>query len=128
MLRKLPTALLMAALSSGCAENQLTGSLLYMTPYKFEQTECSELKTKAAAATARVKQLEQLRDKAASSAAGPLVNTMVYGPDYSRARWEQRLYDDEIARKNCDAPPPPPEPASDASSANHKPSPGASGR
>jgi len=130
MLRKVSTALLMAALSSGCAESQLTGSLLYMTPYKFEQTDCAELKKKAEAATKRVNDLEQLRDKAATSAAGPLVNTMVYGPDYSRARWEQHLYGDEIARKNCDAAPPPPEPANEAatSTADRKLRPGASGR
>jgi len=125
MLREVSTALLMAALPSGCAESQLTGSLLYMTPYKIEQTDCAELKKKSVAATARVKQMEQLRDKAASSAAGPLVNTMVYGPDYSRARWEQRLYGDEMARKSCDAQPPP-GPASEAASTpqDRKPPPG----
>jgi len=110
MRRTAPTVLLIAALVSGCAESQLAGSLFYMTPYKLEALECSELKKKAAAATKRAKDLDQLRDKASDSAAGPMVNVMVYGPDYSKARWEQRLYEEQIALKNCDAPALSPEP------------------
>ena len=110
MYRRLAPVLACAALLSGCAESQMAGHLLYMTPYKFEQLDCAELKKKADAATTQVKSIEQLRDKANASAAGPVVNSMVYGPDYSRARWEQRLYQDEMARKNCDAPPAPPPP------------------
>src|SRR5262245_49865813 len=107
MRRSRSTALLTAALLSGCAESHLAGSLFYMTPHKFETLDCTELKKKANAATARTKELDQLREKAGGSAAGPMVNAMVYGPDYGKARWEQRLYEDELARKNCDAPPPP---------------------
>jgi hypothetical protein len=108
MRRPASTALLIAALVSACAESQLGGSLFYMTPYKFEALDCTELKKKADAAAARTKEMEQLRRKADASAAGPVINTMVYGPDYGRARWEQRLYQDELARKSCDAPPPEP--------------------
>ena len=100
------SALYLAALLPGCAESQWAGHLLYMTPYNFKKFDCKELKQKAAAATQQVTKFEQLRDKANASVAGPVVNTMVYGPDYSKARWEQRLYQDEIARKSCDAPPP----------------------
>lgn len=112
-MRRLAPALIFitAAFLCGCAESHLTGSLLYMTPYKFEQLDCTELKARAAAAALRTKDVEQLRDKASASAAGPVINSLVYGPDYNRARWDQRLYEDEIARKNCDAPPPPPPPA-----------------
>ena len=103
-------ALLAAALLMGCAENQMAGHLLYMTPYNFEKLTCDELKGKVAVATIRVKELEALRDKASTSTAGPVVNSVVYGPDYTRARWEQRLYQEEFDRKNCDAPPPQPLP------------------
>ena len=103
-------ALLAAALLVGCAENQMAGHLLYMTPYNFEKLTCEELKGKAGAATTRVKDLEALRDKAGTSTAGPVVNSVVYGPDYTRARWEQRLYQEEFDRKNCGAPPPAPLP------------------
>jgi hypothetical protein len=106
MRRSAPTVLLITALLSGCAESQLAGHLLYMTPYKIEALDCTELKKKADGATTRAKELEQVREKAAGSAAGPVINTMVYGPDYTKARWEQRLYEEEIARKSCAFPPP----------------------
>jgi hypothetical protein len=108
MRRSAPTVLLITALVCGCAESQLGGHLLYMTPYKLEALECKELKTRADAATHRAKELQQVREKAAGSAAGPVINTMVYGPDYTKARWEQRLYEDELARKSCEFPPPEP--------------------
>ena len=106
MRRTFAPVLLAAASLSGCAESQLAGHLLYMTPYKIEDLDCTALKGRAASATAQVKKFEDLRDKANASTAGPVINSMVYGPDYTRARWEQRLYQGEIARKNCDAPPP----------------------
>jgi len=107
-MRRFGPIIVVTTLLTGCAESQLGGSLLYMTPYQVDRLECSELKNRAAAAATRVKQMEELRDKANQSAAGPVINAMVYGPDYSRARWDQQLYDGEIARKNCNAPPPPP--------------------
>jgi hypothetical protein len=107
--RLIPMCLIVSALC-GCAESHMGGSLLYMTPYKLDELDCAELKKRATAAAARTRQIEELRDKANASAAGPLVNAMVYGPDYSKARWEQQLYDDALARKQCDAPPPAPLP------------------
>ena len=101
-------AALAASLLTGCGESRTAGSLLYMTPNKFDQFDCAELKKRQGGAQARLRDVEQLRDKANASAAGPVINSMVYGPDYSRARWDYQLYTDEIARKNCDAPPPPP--------------------
>lgn len=101
-----PAILLLAALAAGCAENQLLGHLVYMTPYKYEDFDCAELKKRAEGAKTRINEMEQLRDKAGASTAGPVINTVVYGPDYSRARWEQRLYEEQAVRKNCNPPPP----------------------
>jgi hypothetical protein len=100
-----PHVILVAAVLAGCAESRVAGTLLYMTPYKFEEFDCAELKKRAAGAAARVKAQVELMDRAGASAAGPVINAMVYAPDHSRAVWELRLYQDEIARKNCDAPP-----------------------
>ena len=100
-----PHIVLVAAVLAGCAESRVAGTLLYMTPYRFEEFDCTELRKRATAAAALVKNQEELMDRAGASAAGPFVNAMVYGPDHSRAVWELRLYQDEIARKNCDAPP-----------------------
>src|SRR5919106_1641386 len=98
-----PTITLIATVLSGCAESRVAGTLLYMTPYKFEELDCEQLKRRADAAAGRLKESERLRDRAGASMAGPVINAVVYGPDYSRAVWEVRLYQDEIARKNCDA-------------------------
>jgi len=107
-----PGLLIAAALAAstlvGCGESRMAGSLLYMAPYKLDQFDCTALKNRLNGAQTRLREVEQLRDKANTSAAGPVINSMVYGPDYSRARWEYQLYEDEIARKNCNAPPPPP--------------------
>jgi hypothetical protein len=75
-----------------------------MTPYKYEEFDCAELKRRAVGAAARLKEQEALMDRAGASAAGPAINAVVYGPAHNRAAWEVRLYQDEIARKNCDAP------------------------
>jgi hypothetical protein len=98
-----PTVILLAAVLSGC-ESRVAGSLMYMTPYRLEEFDCVELKKRAAGAQGRLKEQEALRDRAGASAAGPVINAVVYGPDYNRAVWEVRLYQDEIARKNCDGP------------------------
>ena len=56
---------------------------------------------------------QTLIDRASGSTAGPVIGTVVYGPDYSKARWEQRRYEEEAERKHCDRtpvsilPPPP---------------------
>lgn len=110
--------LVLAALLAGCAESQMAGNLLYMTPYKLDEMDCTALKNKAANANAQVKAMEALRDKANASSAGPVINSVVYGPDYNRARWDQRTYEGALARKNCDAPPAPPPPAAPAAPAN----------
>jgi hypothetical protein len=102
-----PIVALLAATLAGC-ESRIAGSLLYMTPYGLDDFDCAELKRRAVGAQDRLKQVEALRDRAGASAAGPVINATVYGPDHSRAVWEVRLYQEEMARKGCDAPPPAP--------------------
>jgi hypothetical protein len=97
-----PIVIVLAAALAGC-ESRVAGSLLYMTPYGLDDFDCDTLKRRAVAAGGRLKQVEALRDRAGASAAGPVINATVYGPDYSRAVWEVRLYQDEMVRKNCDA-------------------------
>jgi len=104
--RVFPCVAVLAAVLAGCAESRVAGALLYMTPYRFEEFDCAELKKRAADSASRLKRQEELMDRAGASAAGPAINAVVYGPDHSRATWEVRLYQDEIARKNCDPPPP----------------------
>ena len=114
-MRSAVPAVLLAAMLSAC-ESHLAGSLVYMTPYGIERMDCEELGKRIAAVSAIVKTKQNLIDRASGSTAGPVIGTVVYGPDYSKARFEQRLYMDEADRKNCDRPPisllPPPPAAS----------------
>ena len=73
-----------------------------------------ELKNRAAAAAGRRNEQEKLMDRASGAAGGSIIGSVVYGPDHGKAVWEQRLYEDQIARKNCDPPPALPPPAQPA--------------
>jgi len=106
MRRAVPSIAVLAAVLAGCAESRVAGALLYMTPYRLEEFDCTELKKRAADSAFRLKRQQELMDRAGASVAGPAINAVVYGPDHNRATWEVRLYQDEIARKNCDPPPP----------------------
>ena len=105
-MRKVDVAILaVAAALAGC-ESHLVGSLMYMEPYKLDQLDCAELKKRGSTAATKRNEQEQLMDRASGTAAGSVIGNVVYGPDRSKALWEQRLYDDQAARKGCDAPPP----------------------
>jgi hypothetical protein len=114
VMRKVDVAILaVAAALAGCTSH-FAGSLVYMEPYKLDQLDCAELKKRASAAGAKRNEQEQLMDRASGTAAGSIIGNVVYGPDHSKALWEQRLYADQALRKGCDAPPPelpPPPPA-----------------
>jgi hypothetical protein len=100
-------AALIAFVLAGCAESQFGGSMLYLRPYNIENMSCDDLKKRADAQGAVINQKSELREKAAASSAGPAIGAMVYGPDQNAARWTQRQYQEEAARRNCAAPPPP---------------------
>src|SRR5262245_42167439 len=102
-----PSALLVAALVAGCAQNQAPVSAFFLTPYKLEDLTCKELKQRAADVAKRLQRSTDLRQRASASAAGPVIGTVVYGPDYQKAMFEQRAYEHELARKNCAAEPDP---------------------
>jgi hypothetical protein len=122
MRNALPCAIFATALLTGCESTQTAGSLFYLPPLKLEELTCRELRQRIADTSARVNSLQELRDRADRSAAGPVVNTVVYGPDYSKARWELQAYEQELARKNCEAAPLPP-PSATASTQAAQPQP-----
>ena len=112
-MRKVDVAILaVAAVLAGC-ESHLVGSLMYMEPYKLDQLDCAELKKRAATAATKRNEQEKLMDRASGTAAGNVIGNVVYGPDRSKALWEQRVYEQQVALKSCDPPaepPPPPTP------------------
>jgi hypothetical protein len=96
----IPGALLLAGLLSGCGAFS-AGSAFYLIPYKFEELTCVELRARAKAAADRVKDQREAIEKASVSGGGRAIGSMVYGPEQKRAVWEQELYEQEAARKNC---------------------------
>jgi hypothetical protein len=100
------SAALIAFLLAGCAESRL-GSVIYLQPYNIENLTCAELKTRIDAQRGTINQKAELREKAATQTGGGAIGAMVYGPDQNAARWNERQYQEEYARKNCTAPPPP---------------------
>lgn len=117
-------ALAFAVLLAGCASTPTADSLFYLPPLKLDELTCQELRQRIADTMVRVNALQALRDRADRSAAGPVVNTVVYGPDYSKARWELQSYEQEFARKNCEpAPLPPPSATASAQTAPQAPAP-----
>jgi hypothetical protein len=87
-------------LLAGCGGGPI-GSAFYMTPYKFEDLTCQELRERAKGAAAKLKEQRDRIDLAGKSAGGGPIGVMVYGPDYDRAAWEQKLYETEAERRNC---------------------------
>jgi hypothetical protein len=100
------TAFIALALA-GCAESQLGGSIFYLKPYNIENLTCAELKGRIDGQAGAIKVKSDLREKAATDSVGSAIGTAVYGPDQNAARWAQRQYEAEAARKNCAASPPP---------------------
>jgi hypothetical protein len=91
---------------AGCAGVAGGGSLFYLEPYKLAELTCEELNKRLASTGAQIRKSEELRQKASRDPAGPLVNAMVYAPDYNKARYEHSLYEQAARRKSCpsDAP------------------------
>lgn len=86
----------------GCASSDLdTGSIFYLKPYRLSEQSCEDLKKHADSAKDRLTNSEKLISKASTGAGGSIVNTLVYSPDWRKARWDYDVYRNEAARKNC---------------------------
>jgi hypothetical protein len=86
---------------AGCAGVGDGGSLYYLEPFKLGELSCEELRARLSATGERLKKSAELREKASRDPAGPLVNVLVYAPDYGKARWDHAAYEGEARRKNC---------------------------
>jgi hypothetical protein len=86
-----------------------------IAPGKFDLLKCPDLANRSLLASKREKELMSLMDRANQDAAGPMVNTMVYGPELASVRSELELLHRTAGEKNCDNlvadTPPPPSPA-----------------
>jgi hypothetical protein len=91
---------------ASCAGGTSGGSALFLTPHDLSDVSCEEIARRESTAAARVKISEGLMAKANQDPAGPVVNAVVYAPDYKKALWDYEIYKGESERRNC---PPAPE-------------------
>ena len=100
MARASAFVLIVSAGLAGCAGQGGT-SMFYLEPHKLTELSCEDLKTRMDTAAKQLTKSQELREKAFRDPAGPLVSTMVYAPDYNKARFEHSTYREEAARRNC---------------------------
>jgi hypothetical protein len=91
-------------LLGGCAGSDSTLSSLMVAPGQYDIYHCDQLVRLIQGTTARVRQLEALKAKAETGAAGQLVSTAVYEPDYLAARGALKEMRRSAREKNCTVP------------------------
>jgi hypothetical protein len=90
----------------GCAANVEVADTLFVQPGKYRFLRCQDIEQRSASLAARERELTSLMERAGQSAAGPVVNAMVYAADLEQVRADQRLLWRTAQEKNCGAPKP----------------------
>ena len=98
--------------SAGCAALALAGCArgledvystdLWVEPGKFDFYKCPDLARQSLAVSAHEKELVSLMERANQSAAGPVVNVMVYDADLKQTRAQLALLQRTAREKGCD--------------------------
>jgi hypothetical protein len=99
------TFLLIAGLC-GCAANVEVADTLFVQPGKYNFLRCQDIAQRSTDLATRERELSSLMERASQSAAGPVVNAMVYAADLEQVRADQRLLARTAREKNCNAPSP----------------------
>ena len=88
----------------GCARGleDVYSTDLWVEPGKYDFLKCPDLARMSVAASAREKELVSLMDRANQSAAGPVVNLMVYDADLKQIRAQLALLERTAREKGCD--------------------------
>lgn len=103
-MRGIVWALLLTPAVTGCAANVEVANALFVQPGKYNFLRCQDLAQRSAGFAARERELNSLMERANQSAAGPLVNVMVYAAELEQVRADQRLLIRTAQEKNCDLP------------------------
>ncbi len=74
----------------------------WVQPGKYDFLKCPQLAQESLAHSAREKELLSLMERANESAAGPVVNFMVYETDLQQVRGELALLRQTAREKGCD--------------------------
>jgi hypothetical protein len=97
-------AALVVLLLTGCAGSDNTLSSLMVAPGQYDFYHCDQLARSIQGTATRVRELETLKAKAKTGAAGQLVSTAVYEPDYLTARGTLKEMQRSAREKHCDVP------------------------
>lgn len=103
-MRGLVGFLALAPVLAGCASGLQTAGDVFVQPGKYQFLECKQILPRLASNAAREKELTGLMDRANQSAAGPVINAMVYGADLEQVRADGRQLQLAAREKNCDMP------------------------
>lgn len=74
----------------------------WVQPGKYDFLKCPQIAQQSVAKSAREKELLSLMERANQSAAGPVVNFMVYDSDLQQVRGELALLKQTAREKGCD--------------------------
>lgn len=93
---------------AGCAHGleEVYSTNFWVEPGKYDFLKCPDLAKQSAAASAREKELAGLMERANQSAAGPVVNLMVYDADLKQTRAQLALLERTAREKGCANPVP----------------------
>ena len=92
--------LLAACTLTACALDQV-GSI-YAAPGKYDTVKCPDLTAFSISLSQREKELNSLMDRANQDATGPVVNALIYSPEFERVRANLASVKKAAADKNCD--------------------------
>ena len=109
---------------SGCANvADSMFSSAFVDPAKYDLYNCVQLRKVRTESNTRVTELQKLRAKAETGAAGSVVADVAYGNDLLSAQAQARLADQVWQRNNCDSAPMPVEKPVPAVAAKDQPEP-----
>ena len=88
---------------AGCARGleDVYSTDLWVEPGKYDFLKCPDLTRISVSTSAREKELVSLMDRANQSAAGPVVNVMVYEADLKQVRAQLTLLERTAREKGC---------------------------
>jgi hypothetical protein len=90
--------LLLAAALGGCASDSWLADNLTMVPQHLDTLDCAGLVAQYKNASARLKELNEFRDKSGN----PVVNAIVYDSEYASVRAKRKYAEEAAGRKGCD--------------------------
>jgi len=89
---------------AGCAKSleDVYSTDLWVEPGKYDFLKCPDLARQSLSVSAHEKELVSLMERANQSAAGPMVNFMVYDADLKQTRAQLALIERTARQKGCD--------------------------